>query len=198
MICTKCSEDLPEDQFAMRREGYRRRQCKACRALAVETAHGRDPQRATKKKTWGKAQRERNRGHILALQLAWRGRYKEYAAEYQAQWRRDNPERVREYVKKRRAKKRNALIVPFNTADLRAHWVKIDVAFDQCFYCDGAANTTDHVIPLSLGGPHAVFNLVPACISCNSKKGTKLLSEWHPEAQQRFERAYGISFKETA
>lgn len=28
----------------------------------------------------------------------------------------------------------------------------------------------DHVEPLSLGGPHTVENLVPACLSCNRSK----------------------------
>lgn len=33
--------------------------------------------------------------------------------------------------------------------------------------------TIDHVIPLSRGGPNTINNIVPACQSCNSKKGDK-------------------------
>nr|WP_239115333.1 HNH endonuclease [Streptomyces sp. SID8499] len=48
----------------------------------------------------------------------------------------------------------------------------------RCVYCDAPGGTVDHVIPLSRGGQHAEGNLVPACKSCNSSKGDKLLIEW--------------------
>ena len=35
--------------------------------------------------------------------------------------------------------------------------------------------TQDHVIPLSKGGQHIKENIVPACPSCNSKKGNRML-----------------------
>ena len=38
----------------------------------------------------------------------------------------------------------------------------------------------DHVVPLSRGGKHEIENLLPACRSCNSSKGAKLLEEWLP------------------
>src|SRR3990167_47943 len=41
----------------------------------------------------------------------------------------------------------------------------------RCFYCRHKAKLTiDHVIPLSKGGQHTMENVVPACLSCNSKK----------------------------
>lgn len=50
-----------------------------------------------------------------------------------------------------------------------------------CVYCGEREEiTVDHVIPLSRGGEHAVSNLLPACRSCNSSKGKKLLGEWMP------------------
>lgn len=53
-----------------------------------------------------------------------------------------------------------------------------------CHYCrrqsdsytsdpDGQPWNTDHVKPLSLGGPHTLDNVVLACRSCNSSKGVK-------------------------
>lgn len=47
-----------------------------------------------------------------------------------------------------------------------------------CSYCPAAADTIDHVIPLARGGRHAEGNLAPACRSCNSSKGDKLMIEW--------------------
>lgn len=50
----------------------------------------------------------------------------------------------------------------------------------ECQYC-GARDkplTIDHVIPESRGGTDDDSNLVTACKSCNSSKGTKTLEEW--------------------
>lgn len=47
-----------------------------------------------------------------------------------------------------------------------------------CAYCGKKTLLTqDHIIPLSKGGHHTKNNVVPACITCNSKKGVNL---WQP------------------
>lgn len=43
----------------------------------------------------------------------------------------------------------------------------------MCQYCGGAAETVDHVVPRSRGGPHSWENVVTACKVCNSKKRDK-------------------------
>lgn len=50
-----------------------------------------------------------------------------------------------------------------------------------CAYCSGSFDTVDHIIPLMRGGDNMETNLAPACRSCNSSKGSKLLSEWKPD-----------------
>lgn len=46
-------------------------------------------------------------------------------------------------------------------------------------YCKvSKAGTKDHVVPLSKGGTNYIDNIVPACVSCNSSKRDKFLSEW--------------------
>lgn len=44
----------------------------------------------------------------------------------------------------------------------------------ECAYC-GATGTLqwDHIIPLSMGGPDTIDNLVRACRTCNSRKGVQ-------------------------
>lgn len=40
-------------------------------------------------------------------------------------------------------------------------------------YCTAPGDTQDHVVPVSEGGLHSIFNLQPMCVSHNSAKGTK-------------------------
>jgi 5-methylcytosine-specific restriction endonuclease McrA len=47
----------------------------------------------------------------------------------------------------------------------------------RCAYCRGPAETIDHVMPRSRGGPHAWDNVVAACARCNHSKGDKTPSE---------------------
>lgn len=47
-----------------------------------------------------------------------------------------------------------------------------------CVYCDQPAETADHLVPLIRGGENTLDNLVPACLSCNSSKGSLLVEEW--------------------
>lgn len=46
-----------------------------------------------------------------------------------------------------------------------------------CVYCRGPAETIDHVMPRSRGGPHSWDNVVAACARCNHRKGDRTLVE---------------------
>jgi 5-methylcytosine-specific restriction endonuclease McrA len=47
----------------------------------------------------------------------------------------------------------------------------------RCAYCGGRAETIDHVVPRSRGGPHTWTNCVASCAKCNHHKADRLLSE---------------------
>ncbi len=47
----------------------------------------------------------------------------------------------------------------------------------RCAYCEGKAETVDHVVPKSRGGLHEWTNVVAACARCNHRKADRLLSE---------------------
>lgn len=48
----------------------------------------------------------------------------------------------------------------------------------KCAYCGAPAESWDHVIPISKGGETEPWNIVPACIACNSSKNDSDLMEW--------------------
>ncbi len=47
-----------------------------------------------------------------------------------------------------------------------------------CQYCDGPAETLDHVLPRSRGGSHSWENVVACCRRCNLRKGPRTPAEW--------------------
>ncbi len=61
-------------------------------------------------------------------------------------------------------------------------WIKIKEATkgicpDCCCYVGYKFITRDHIIPRIRGGSHDASNMIPLCISCNAKKGNKVVSE---------------------
>jgi 5-methylcytosine-specific restriction endonuclease McrA len=53
----------------------------------------------------------------------------------------------------------------------------------MCHYCNGPANTADHIIPISKGGSDELSNLLPACHQCNSTRQDRdrvRLAYWNP------------------
>lgn len=42
-----------------------------------------------------------------------------------------------------------------------------------CHYCGRIAQSVDHIIPKSKGGPKSRWNEVPACLACNGAKADK-------------------------
>ena len=47
--------------------------------------------------------------------------------------------------------------------------------------CPNPATTADHVIPLSQGGTHDMWNLRAACRKCNSQGGVKITNQLRAE-----------------
>lgn len=47
----------------------------------------------------------------------------------------------------------------------------------RCAYCEGRAETVDHVVPRSRAGAHDWANVVAACRRCNHQKSDRLLGE---------------------
>jgi len=75
-----------------------------------------------------------------------------------------------------------------------ARWIRVSTrlaVYDRdgfrCAWCDRAVTlsrtglnraTLDHLIPRNSGGSNRTWNLVTACLSCNSKRGKREIEEW--------------------
>lgn len=80
------------------------------------------------------------------------------------------PDKFQEYRHRRRARISGA---PVNDLTNK-QWEMIKELFrHRCAYCRKISKrlTKDHIIPLANQGAHTFSNIVPACSSCNSKKG---------------------------
>lgn len=100
-------------------------------------------------------------------------RRREAIRAQQKQYQAANPDKMRMYGKQRHARKMGAAVNDFTAAQ----WRTLQAAYDhRCAYCHRRAKghlTQDHITPLIHGGHHTLSNIVPACKSCNSRKGTR-------------------------
>lgn len=113
--------------------------------------------------------RSKDPDHVRALKRASYARNGEHARAAAIAYRRAHPESDLAKTKRRNALKRGAGIATLT----RSQWDALKVLYGhRCVYCGTRSMrlTQDHVIPLSKGGQHAMDNVVPACISCNSSK----------------------------
>lgn len=114
------------------------------------------------------------------------------------EWRKNNGDKLRGYVHKRRALKAELI------NDLtEAEWDRcIEYFGHACAYCGkseeenrissglGGALEREPVTPMSKGGGYTVTNIVPACRACNGSKHNADFSEWYPQQQFYSEERY--------
>lgn len=101
---------------------------------------------------------------------------KERARECSKRWLERNREKARQSTRDWYKKNR---VEPYTPEQLSKRYS--EVFGGACAYC-GCTNsklTDDHFIPLFLGGCDALFNLVPACESCNSSKWANPPEYWY-------------------
>lgn len=103
-------------------------------------------------------------------------REREHRLSYAKKYQRDNPDVPQRARRKRKARLASAGIHHVSQRD----WLRLVRRYDgRCFYCKAPGRMSmDHVIPVSRGGRHAIGNLVPACLSCNSSKRQRTIMEW--------------------
>lgn len=148
------------------------------KARAYQTTH------REQARSWQIANRSRLTAQMRARRAADPERYR----ELDRAWRSRNPDKVRATVRRyairhpdviahrnarRRAREKNA-----SGSHTMRQWLHLVARFDaRCAYCgERKPLTRDHVIPLIEGGSDDIANIVPACLSCNSRKGRRVQS----------------------
>lgn len=92
-------------------------------------------------------------------------------------WKYRNPDRVLTAAKNHAHRRRGLLGGGVVTSD---QWLACIRRFNRrCVYCGRRKPLTqDHATPLSRGGAHHIDNILPACRSCNARKGARTYEEF--------------------
>jgi hypothetical protein len=151
-----CGKMLPLNAFgpdARRRDGHSAR-CKTC-----ENQRHADEYKA-------------NTDRVLQRHARYYKAHPEYWHQWTSMYHQLHPEKRIAANATRRARKLGAPVNDFTAAQWRA--MKAHYGY-RCVYCGKKQQrlTQDHITPFSKGGSHTASNIVPACRSCNSKKGIK-------------------------
>lgn len=144
-------------------------QCKAC---VVSRYKGYYLKNKEKIKLYISKHKAINRDRYNELSRIWAKNNPEKRALARKKWKAKNRELVNHYEKARQ----NRLSGATGSHSLKEWTCLIDKYNNCCFYCGmHKPLTKDHIVPISKGGSDNIDNIVPACVSCNSRKGNKHL-----------------------
>lgn len=107
-------------------------------------------------------------GQNRKYHAAYREKNREKMREYHRAWVKNNPGRTQQSRVNNFAKRMGA-----EGSHTLEEWKKISES-GLCSYCGKPCKPTrDHFIPIARGGRNDIYNIVPACLPCNTSKGTK-------------------------
>ncbi len=178
--CTKCNQRKPRtlEYFPpakMNKDGLSS-WCRLCQYEAARHWAKNNPEKLHKLQShWV----ETNPDKVHDKYKRWREKNIEKIARSKKVWAKNNPEKTRAKVQRREALKRS---LPATLT--QQEWEDIKAEFNYCCaYCGASERKLgynfhqEHVIPLSRGGGYTRENIVPACRSCNSRKGNRTPEE---------------------
>lgn len=198
-VCIGCDENKPLVSFQRKRRQsglwWHSKTCHTCHNKRYAPAQQRWESQNKHKRAASRRRRVES-GVGAAYQREWRAKNPGKASAYVRKWQSNNPDAYGVYMKenpwvqriynsRRRARRLGAPIDSFKTRELLAAWDSAGISADECFYCDGTTNCIDHVVALSMGGRHAINNVLPACRSCNSSKICLPLEFWVANCRSR-------------
>lgn len=114
-----------------------------------------------------------NAEHLRELNQRYKEKHAEKYRIYYREYRIANPEKEAAKIHTRRAR-RKAAKGNFTSIE----WMDLCILYNNtCLSCgvNDKQLTPDHIIPLSKGGSNDINNIQPLCLTCNLKKGTKII-----------------------
>jgi 5-methylcytosine-specific restriction endonuclease McrA len=179
-MCNACWLPRPLSAFHRRRNGQPLSRCKGC--LKEQREENRDRDNAARRllrRMRGDEHREQARRYAATRRKtnrlrcrAWRAANRDKQQSATKRWKEANRDRVRHHNAHRAARAAGA-VGKFTFEEWTAKCDKYD---RRCAYCRKRRKLTrHHVVPLAKGGHNRISNVVPACQSCNSRIGTKVI-----------------------
>ena len=158
-ICNQCKKDKPVSEFYIDRKAGAKRSSGYIRKTTVYRQPCKECFKADKRKRYQVDEKFRQKQKDIANR-----------------WAKTIEGRM---SGKMTTQKRRALLYKVLSTLTKEEWEALLNQYEYCCaYCgERKTLTQDHIIPLSKGGNHTKENVVPACNSCNCKKGTKI---WQP------------------
>lgn len=222
-ICTKCGEILVANDMNFythkTSEGGLRKYCKKCDKQYREE-HKEEKKQYMKqycdehkeeKSKYDRQYRKEHKEEKKEYKKKYYDEHKEELKEYQKQYNEEHKEELKEYRKKynkdnpeklfNQRQKRRLLEESQGNGITSEQWYEMMNFFDWCCaysgeYIGGDSDkrTIDHIIPLSKGGKHEMWNLVPMVRNYNSSKGTKDMLDWYIQqpyfSEERLQKIY--------
>jgi len=156
-------------------KSYKHQWYMADRERQLERRHNRYIKNKDHENSQSKRYHANNREAIMLWQREYAENNRERIRAIKSRWEKNNPN----YMTAKNAKRR-AVILGADGCYTAIEWQLLKEQYGhRCLMCgkneDEITLTADHVIPLSKGGSNDISNLQPLCLSCNSKKGTKVI-----------------------
>ena len=173
--CQVCGAPLPPGQI---------RNCSAaCRRKAWELAHRDDRLR------YFRNRRLQNPEFFRAQGRDWYADNSARAREISRTWSLPNRDRKRIHNQSRRARVAGADSSGRGVTLAECNAILLSYAY-ACAYCGQwtEALTMDHRVPIARGGQHVAANIIPACRTCNAKKGTTTEEEFRARLNEGLQR----------
>lgn len=175
-VCNCCSVEKAVTDFGLTggASGNRRKICKLCiKQRKLRRYHDQKANVNAKRKQDYYADR------ISYLKAAAASRKRNAAARsrYRKAYNQANPNRVRQWNQKRRARLLGVDSGSFTHAEITKQFNR---QRGLCYYCGCVLKSfaLDHIHPVSRGGRHYPENTVVACKPCNSSKWNFYIAEW--------------------
>lgn len=179
-ICKKCGQLLDLDNYYLcnyqRGKAIKQYYKTICKKCSIEIAAQWNKDNKERKNENHRKCRANNinyRNNCINKAKIWREQNYEQYRKNIKKWQKEHYDLYLNYPKQRRAR---ILSAPINDLT-QAQWEEIKKQYQyRCVYCGKKTDelTRDHIIPLLYGGSHTMNNIVPACRSCNSKKGAHI------------------------